>query len=63
MVSIRFEPESAGRQQRSGAIAASVAVINHGSVSVGLLVERHGRLSDACMLDVSSAFAVAINCC
>ena len=33
------------------------------SVSVGLPVERHGRLSDARVLDVSSALAVAINCC
>jgi mRNA interferase MazF len=32
------------------------------SVSVGLLVERLGRLSDARMLDVCSALAVATDC-
>ncbi len=32
------------------------------SVSVGLLVERLGRLSDARMLDVCSALSVATDC-
>jgi mRNA interferase MazF len=32
------------------------------SVSVGLLVERLGRLSDARMLDICSALAVAVDC-
>jgi mRNA interferase MazF len=32
------------------------------SVSVGLLVERLGRLSDVRMLDVCAALAVAVDC-
>ncbi len=32
------------------------------SVSVGMIVERLGRLSDVCMGDVCSALAVATDC-